>query len=113
MKKLIYILFILMIGCKVAPVLKTEKPIVVIIYDTILVYDTITIYADDIRQLNELKADVEFWKDSVHILNTTIPLEVYENSRKIEKIKYYIAITEKKPQNKTFFYGWIRRTILD
>lgn len=40
-----------------------------------------------------------------------IPYGVYINARRIEKIKYYISICEKRPSNKKFFYGWIKRTM--
>jgi len=35
----------------------------------------------------------------------------YMNSRRVEKIKYYIRITERRPANKKFFFGWIKRTV--
>lgn len=31
----------------------------------------------------------------------------------LQKVKYYVQITEKTPTNQKFFFGWIRRTIKD
>lgn len=67
----------------------------------------------NIERIKELEADVEYWKDSVQVMNTTIPFDVYMNARKIEKIKYYIQITERNGNNRAFFYGWIKRTMAD
>jgi len=63
------------------------------------------------ERMKELEADVQFWKHQVDSLNTTIPYEDYMNARRMEKVKYYISICEKKPSNKKFFYGWIKRTM--
>lgn len=76
-----------------------------------IVRDTIYLEVQDVDRVAQLEADVRYWRDSVYHLNNTIPLDVYMNARKIEKIKYYISITENRPANRKFFYGWIRRTI--
>lgn len=63
------------------------------------------------ERIKELEADVAFWKNVADSLSTTIPIDDYMNARRMEKIKYYIAITEKNSNNKKFFFGWIKRTM--
>ena len=95
----------LMISCK-SSVQKTVEPV-------IQVPDTVYVEVPVINQerIKELESDVQFWKHKVDSLNTTIPYEDYMNARRMEKVKYYISICEKKPSNKKFFYGWIKRTM--
>ena len=63
------------------------------------------------ERIKELEADVAYWKNVADSVNNTIPYEDYMNTRRIEKIKYYISITEKNSKNKQFFYSWIKRTM--
>jgi hypothetical protein len=56
--------------------------------------------------VSSLMDSIKYYRDSTTTAN-------YMNARKIEKIKYYINITEKKPTNKKFFYGWIKRTMTE
>lgn len=63
------------------------------------------------ERVKELEADVTYWKHVTDSVSTTIPYDTYMNARRIEKIKYYISITEKNSKNKQFFYGWIKRTM--
>ena len=90
-------------SCSTAKIVEVEVP----------VYDTVYIDTADVDRVAELEADVRFWRDSVYTLNSTPPVDVYFNARKIEKIKYYISITENRPANKKFFYGWIKRTMAE
>lgn len=78
-----------------------------------VVTDTIYVPYNDTLQIMELSKEVQFWKDSVYVLNNTVKLEDYLNATKVEKIKHYINITERNPKNRTFFYGWVKRTISD
>ena len=95
----------LMISCEPS-VQKTVEPV-------IQVPDTGYVEVPVINQerIKELESDVQFWKHQVDSLNTIIPYEDYMNARRMEKVKYYISICEKKPSNKKFFYGWIKRTM--
>ena len=95
----------LMISCKPS-VQKTVEPV-------IQVPDTVYVEVPVINQerIKELESDVQFWKHQVDSLKITISYEDYMNARRMEKVKYYISICEKKPSNKKFFYGWIKRTI--
>lgn len=61
--------------------------------------------------INELRSEIVVLRDSIDILNTTTTYENYINGRRIEKIKYYITITERRPDNKKYFFGWIKRTM--
>lgn len=108
MKKVITFLFTsLLISCGSMCSKSTDNSVAVsdTIYVEVLVADTV--------RIKELEADVAFWKDSVKLYKETIPFDVYMNARKIEKIKYYIQITERNGNNRAFFYGWIKRTMAD
>jgi len=111
MKYLLIVLIFMLGGCNLTPCIDVGQPGKSVHYDTI--YDTVFVFADNIRELNELKLELQCLKDSVYILNSSVPWDVYDNARKIEKIKYYISITERNAKNKTFFYGWIKRTMTD
>ena len=80
--------------------------------------DTITIYIvdysrrDSLAKLLKLTQDsLRQAQDSIVYYRDTIKYEDYINARRIEKIKYYISICNKKPSNKKFFFGWINRAI--
>ena len=49
--------------------------------------------------------------DTVLFVDSVIKLNDYMNSRRIEKIRYYIKICENNPSQKKFLFGWIRRTL--
>lgn len=103
MKQLLIAISILLVSCSTAKIVEVPVPVPV--------YDTVYIDTTNHDRVAELEADIRFWRDSVYTINTTIPVDVYFNARKIEKIKYYISITERNPNNKKFFYGWIKRTM--
>lgn len=69
------------------------------------------VYVEDTAKVAELKARISLLEDSLKFYRDSIPYDTYINARRIEKIKYYLSITEKKPSNQKFFYGWIRRTM--
>lgn len=75
--------------------------------------DTVYIEVPTLNQerIKELEADVEYWKNVADSVSNTIPYDTYMDARRIEKIKYYLSITEKNSKNKQFFYGWIKRTM--
>jgi uncharacterized coiled-coil protein SlyX len=97
----------LMISCKPS----AQK----IVEPVIQVPDTVYVEVPVINEerIKELESDVQFWRHKVDSLNTTISYEDYINARRMEKVKYYISICEKKPSNKKFFYGWIKRTVFE
>lgn len=104
MKKILLIIAILFISCNKKEVKETVK----IKYDTIY---QIKVLPDGktLNDLQEYKDSLQAYKDSLH----TIDYNNYINARRIEKIKYYITITEKKPTNKKYFFGWIKRTMTE
>lgn len=95
----------LVIGCK--GIKKTE--VIGKTCDTVCV----KVYVYDTLLLNKMNSEISFLKDSIKKIDSIITYENYMNARKIEKIKYYISITEKRPDNKKFFYGWIKRTVAE
>lgn len=77
----------------------------------IMLRDTVTFVVEDTSRISELKCKIKSLEDSLKFYRDSISYEEYINARRIEKIKYYISITEKKPSNQKFFYGWIRRAM--
>ena len=63
------------------------------------------------EQLKTANAEISLLQDSVKFYRDSVEYENYINARRIEKIKYYINITDKKSTNKKYFFGWIKRTM--
>lgn len=69
------------------------------------------------EKVKMLEASVDYYRHLCDSLSTRIRYSGYDayadyaNARKIEKIKYYIQITEKNPNNQNFFFGWVKRTM--
>lgn len=104
MKKILLILLVILASCC------SSKPIEV---KTDTRTDTVWVEVPDTKRVNDLIAELELWKDSVNYLNSTIKIEHYMNARRVAKINNYIKITERRPANKKYFYGWIRRTMAE
>lgn len=103
------ILFIA-ISCKPSQTTCTK-----ILNDTIFV-ETIrvdTVKVIDHERLDSLATCLAEARDSIRLYRDSIPYQDYINARRIEKIKYYISICEKKSTNKKFFYGWIKRAMTE
>ena len=63
------------------------------------------------EQLETANQTITLLQDSVKFYRDSTEYENYINARRIEKIKYYIKITENRSANKKYFFGWIRRTM--
>lgn len=63
------------------------------------------------KVLKEKQDSIDMLRDSMVYYRDTTEYINYINARRIEKIKYYINICEKRPANKQYFFGWIRRTM--
>lgn len=107
MKRTIFIclLLTLMVSCST----KVQKPTETVPIQPDTVYVEVPTLNEE--RIKELEADVAYWKEIVETADTSIPFDDYMNARRMEKIKYYITITEKNSNNKKFFYGWIKRTM--
>lgn len=78
--------------------------------DTVVVVDSMKI--DSLFNILKSTQDsLQTMKDSVIFYRDTILYENYINARRIEKIKYYIDICEKRSANKKYFFGWTKRAI--
>lgn len=78
--------------------------------DTVYVIDNVKI--DSLFNiLRSTQDSLQTMKDSVIFYRDTILYENYINARRIEKIKYYIDICNKRSTNKKYFFGWIKRAI--
>lgn len=73
--------------------------------DTVLI-DRVNELDSLVRALKQAQDSTKFYRDSVYYKN-------YINSRRMEKIKYYIKICEKNTKNKKYFFGWIKRTMTE
>lgn len=73
--------------------------------------EQVIITIEDTAKIDELKRELKTVRDSLSFYRDSISYENYINSRRIEKIKYYITICDKKSTNKKYFFGWIKRTM--
>lgn len=85
--------------------------------DTVYI-ERVQVVHDTIKVVNSEREDslaitLLSLQDSIKFYRDSIRYEDYINARRIEKIRYYISICEKKPTNKKFFFGWIRRTMTE
>lgn len=101
-------LFFYIISCKPIRVVSAETPNDTIFVETIRI-DTVKV--TDCRTADSLAICLAAARDSIKLYRDSIPYEDYLNARRIEKIKYYISICEKRSTNKKFFYGWIKRAV--
>lgn len=104
------LILIVTISCKPTKVVSTEIPNDTILVETICI-DTVRI--TDYRMADSLATCLAEARDSIRLYRDSIPYQDYINARRIEKIKYYISICEKRSTNKKFFYGWIKRTMTE
>lgn len=88
---------------------KVQKPTETVPIQPDTVYIEVPMLNEE--RIKELEADVAYWKEVAETADTSIPIDDYMNARRMEKIKYYITITEKNSNNKKFFFGWIKRTM--
>lgn len=77
-----------------------------------------TVYVSNMRGIDSLNKELQKTRDSLRVVKDsmtyyrdTIEYQNYINARRIEKIKYYISICDKRSANKKYFFGWIKRTI--
>lgn len=80
--------------------------------------DTVKIYVFNseridslFKELRNVQDSLKIAKDSMVYYRDTIEYQNYINARRIEKIKYYINICDKRSANKKYFFGWIKRTM--
>ena len=80
--------------------------------------DTVKIHVSDseridslFKELRNVQDSLKIAKDSMVYYRDTIEYQNYINARRIEKIKYYINICNKRSANKKYFFGWIKRTM--
>lgn len=103
-----FILILILTILKPARAVSTETPNDTIFVETIRI-DTVKVA--DYRTADSLAICLAAARDSIKLYRDSIPYEDYLNARRIEKIKYYISICEKRSTNKKFFYGWIKRAM--
>ncbi len=92
----------------------------------ILILTTCKTVDNECRAENEiLKTELSLLRDSINAI-TMIPDTVFitkvdtitvdtESSYKaklqVERIKHYVNISEARPVNKKYFFGWVKRTV--
>lgn len=112
---LLLTLILMMVGCSIScgssrtevkNKTKTDTVFVEVVrVDTVLV-DRVNELDSLVKALKQAQDSTKFYRDSVYYQN-------YINSRRIEKIKYYINICNKNTKNKKYFFGWIKRTMTE
>ena len=96
---LLALLLILPLSCTAkVPQTKQDEPVRV---DTVYIVKVDTVYAVKINTVHAVKID------TVHAPSVDCFIANY----KLERIQRYIDLTESRPANKAFFYGWIRRVM--
>ena len=80
--------------------------------DTVEIYVSDSEYIDSLfNELRNVQDSLKIIKDSMAYYRDTIEYQNYINARRIEKIKYYISICDRRSTNKKYFFGWIKRTM--
>lgn len=81
-------------------------------HDTVKIYISDSEYIDSLfNELKKVQDSLKITKDSMTYYRDTIEYQNYINARRIEKIKYYINICDRRSANKKYFFGWIKRTM--
>jgi hypothetical protein len=70
-----------------------------------------TIIVEDTTKIKELRDSIVVLNGAVDSVSKVIHEEDVVNAYKLERIKYYVTITEKNKNNKQFFYGWVKRVM--
>jgi hypothetical protein len=73
----------------------------------ITIHDTIY----DTKMVDSLQLYIQDLTTELAQKNSYISEREQQALVRIEQIKYYISICEKRPQNKTFFFGWVKRAV--
>lgn len=79
------------------------------VYINTVITDTISVSDDEL--IDSLRNELRLCKDTLRFYQDSVIFDDYMNARKIQKIKYYIDICDKRSANKQFFFGWIKRTM--
>lgn len=80
--------------------------------DTVKIYVSNSEYNDSLfKELKNVQDSLKVIRDSMVYYRDTIEYQNYINARRIEKIKYYINICDRRSVNKKYFFGWIKRTM--
>lgn len=73
---------------------------------------------DSILSANKLlSAIADSLQNELYLLNeemartTKMSVREQQAAAAVYQVQYYIDITEKRPQNKVFFFGWVKRAI--
>ena len=93
---------------------------------SILIFTTCNTVDHECRFENEeLKKELRVLRDSVNSIEMTpdtITIFVTDTFRidteggfkaklQVERIKHYVSISEARPVNKKYFFGWVKRTV--
>lgn len=75
--------------------------------------DTVYVSVEDTSKICALKEQLNNAQDSLKFYRDSLSYANYSNARRIEKVKYYIKICEKRSANKKYFFGWIKRIMTE
>lgn len=69
-----------------------------------------TVFVENGKTIDSLQNQINLLNEEM-AKTTRISLREQQAAAAIYQIQYYIEITEKRPQNKVFFFGWAKRAI--
>lgn len=77
--------------------------------------DTVNVDSLYIHQVDSLIEVLQLTRDSLNAYkaDTTISAELFEAKYKLERIRYYTNLVDKKSSQMTFYKGWIKRVLND
>lgn len=112
MKKIFYITFLLFI-CSCIACGSNDNKNNVTNSNNVCKPSYIYVTVRDTDEINKLRKQLISAQDSVKMYRDSIYYADYINARRIEKIKYYIKICDKRSKNKKYFFGWIKRIMAE
>ena len=65
-----------------------------------------TVFVENGKTIDSLKVVIDDLQQ-----NIGISVREQQAAAAVYQIQYYIDITEKRPSNRTFFFGWVKRAI--
>ena len=69
-----------------------------------------TVFVENGKTIDSLQNELNLLNEEI-ARTTKMSVREQQAAAAVYQIKYFIDITEKRPANKTFFFGWVKRAI--
>lgn len=81
--------------------------------NVVVKYNTVhdTIYIKDSTEILKLQKEVLKSKDSIKFIKDSLGEQLFVANYKLQRIKYYTNIVDKKSSQIKFYKGWIKRVL--